>query len=56
MREIKTLLDTFTDVSFDLENENAKKVIRKVAEFYKNDNLTTKIFLIIQSPSIPVGD
>ena len=37
MREIKTLLDTFTDVSFDLENENAKKVIRKVAEFYKND-------------------
>lgn len=39
MREIKTLLDTFTDVSFDLENENAKKVIRKVAEFYKNDIL-----------------
>lgn len=37
MHEIKKLLDTFTDVSFDLEDGNAKNIIRKVAEFYKND-------------------
>lgn len=35
MHEIKKLLDTFTDVSFDLEDGKAKNIIKKLLNFIK---------------------